>query len=164
MEEALLEAGRSHRRETSTTSGDELVRFVLVEKYRDLGLWGRHYSTVRMMLATFFATLSFAMIKIQWDTPDLATASVALITAGFGALLFSRFTKLSYSRARSQRETYNELLRLSGRAEAVIDTTKFNPWNQADGYRAAIAFVIVFFLFDVWWIFPIIRGRFFQQG
>ncbi len=121
-------------------------------KYDELGNWGRHYSTVRMTLATFFSTLSFGLIQFRWDKPSLGIAAVAFFFAVFGALLFCHFTRLTYNRTKSQRNAYNEMLTAASKPTVEIAPDNFNPWKTTDGYWAGIVFIVVFLAFDIMWV------------
>ncbi len=81
---------------------DKDTSTILIEEYRDAGNWARHYSTVRMTLATFFLTVGVGIITARWDKPQWATALVALSIVCLGVCLYVAFSYLTFQEMNKQ--------------------------------------------------------------
>jgi hypothetical protein len=122
-----------------------------IEFYKEYGQWARHYSTVRMTIATFFITASFALLHLRWEKPDWLVALVALIVAAIGAFFFVLFTRSTFKRLRDQIGIVNEIRRAHGKDKE--DIAKKYQWKWAlDGLPAAVVFVVVFVFVLAFWL------------
>jgi len=101
-----------------------------VEKqFGEVGAWARHYSTVRLTLATFLFTMSTYLIVARWDRPEL----LSLVISVFVWLLAQwSFAWFSWKKTRDMQ--YQNLLR-----DALLGTLghgKFDTLRRGAFYEA----------------------------
>jgi hypothetical protein len=84
-------------------------------RYDDAGEWARHYSTVRMTVATFALTTCVAIIALKGDesslTPEekIYMGNSVVILWLLGAVIFYVFSYLSYKQSNRQRKYRKDL-------------------------------------------------------
>jgi hypothetical protein len=127
------------------------TRSVLAAEYSDHGAWARHYSTVRMTIGTFFLTAATGIIYLRWDDPEPGTAILAGIVFATGALVFLRFTWLTFKEMNRQRKIVASYRTALGKqAEAPAPLPRLGKW---DGIYLGVIFLILFAAFDLWWLY-----------
>lgn len=131
-------------------------RACVIEAYRDFGNWARHYSTVRMTLATIFIPVSLGIMQFRWGNPDLASGLIILLMVLLGAILFMFFTKMTYQRAKEQIEAFNSLIENANPPLSRIDTKTFTPW-RLDGYPAALIYLVIHGVIEAFWLWPLLK-------
>jgi hypothetical protein len=144
---------------------NETTKGALFDEYKEFGQWARHYSAVRLTLATFFVTLSFGTIQFRWDKPDLAIGIIALVIFGLGFCLFLFFSNLTFDRMRKQMEAYNKYLESTVKSvddkvlkerEEPKTIENLSVRKAPDGLTAAIAVLLVFVAYDIFWLLPVL--------
>ena len=138
---------------TKPNSKDADIRSTMLQEYSDHGNWGRHYSSVRMTLGTFFLTAATGMITLRWDKPELAVGVIAGAILLVGVAIFSVFSFLTFREMNSQfdiADSYRAKL-ITGTVDP-IPRLKFRSLTGT-GLPFVIFFVLAFFVFDGWWVF-----------
>lgn len=135
--------------------------------FQDAGEWARHYSTVRMTIATFVITSCVAILALKWDAgsekgaapPDIPAAgavsqannvvathvvnSVAILWL-LGLGIFQAFTYYTFDRLNSQ---------LKHRAKLLTDgetPEKIPKHPSMDHASWAMAVLSFFFAYFIW--------------
>jgi hypothetical protein len=121
------------------------------EEYRDLGKFARHFSTVRMTLATTFIGLSLAVLQLQWEKPERSVQVFALSVWGVGALLFSLFSYETFKAERRQREVEGAFLN-DAPADVKKKTRWLHFWRNPSGLPAVIVLTGAFWVLTNWWV------------
>ena len=124
----------------------------LLEFYRELGQWARHYSAVRMILGIFFITMSFALLQLRWDNPHWLVALASVFVFAFGAYFFSFFTRSAFKRMNDQIQIAQDLRRRSGLA--VHERPPRALLTAGDGLLPVLLFGAVFLLVVFLWVRP----------
>jgi hypothetical protein len=135
----------------STNGNDEEIRKLLAAEYADHGAWARHYSTVRMTIGTFFVTAATGILYLRWDNPEPSTALLAALVLGVGAIVFLRFTWLTFKEMNNQRSivaSYRTVL-LGNAEKAPKPLPRLGSW---DGIYLCGMLVGCFVLLDGWWL------------
>lgn len=83
------------------------LRTVLSDEYKDAGYWGRHYSTVRMTVGTFFVSATTAAVYLRWDHASVPLAILAVVSAVLGLAVYSLFTAWTFAEMNRQRAIAN---------------------------------------------------------
>ncbi|MGD0050087.1 MAG: hypothetical protein ABSE42_24080 [Bryobacteraceae bacterium] len=132
------------------TTKEAEIRTVLLQEYGDHGNWARHYSTIRLTLGTFFITAATGMITVRWDRPQTAIAVSAGVVLLIGVFLFMVFSYFTFDHMTEQLKIVDSYTAKLGTGTAV--TKKPKLWGWGTGLPIAVFFVIVFGLFDGWWL------------
>jgi hypothetical protein len=136
-----------------TKQGEESsTAAVLLEEYKDAGYWGRHYSTVRLTLGTFFLTAAGGMIYHQWEKPNWMTAIGALVIALIGFGLFVLFSFLTFNEMNAQREivsVYRKKLGKDDKGKKAL--WLFNRFWTKTALPIGLLFLGGFFGFTLLW-------------
>ena len=123
------------------------TRDLHIAHYNDHGNWARHYSTVRMTVGTFFLTSSFAILGLQWKSPDRALGLFVAIYITVGWIMFLGFSHLTFRKLRQQREMAKE-------ARIALGITKDNPEDIGTPWSGwplgTLLFLMLLFL-DAYW-------------
>ena len=78
-------------------------------RYEETGEWARHYSTVRLTVTTFLASMSIGILSFKWDPPAqpaqtfVDLAGLVWIAALFLFVLFTSYTYCEMENARRHR-------------------------------------------------------------
>jgi hypothetical protein len=137
-------------------------RTELLEFYKSFGEWARHYSTVRMTVGTFFVTLSFTILHLRWDKPDLFMAASALAAFVVGLSVFVYFSNATFKRMNDQIRIFDSFLRqyTTDKIARVERTQKpFRTWTQLSGAPLAALFFLIFLVVDLVWVWPVLKGK-----
>jgi hypothetical protein len=131
---------------------------VLAEEYKDAGYWGRHYSTVRMTVGTFFLGVALTILYHQWEKPQLFTAFLVLALAAVGAVLFAIFSYLTFTKMNKQMMIADAFRRsLTNNAEKL--EKRYDPLWQPTSLPVGIVLLVLFVVLDVVWAYPAIKGQ-----
>jgi hypothetical protein len=104
-----------------------------------------------MTIGTFFLTAATGIIYLRWDDPEPATAALAGIVFATGALVFLRFTWLTFKEMNRQRKIVAAYRTALGKqAEAPAPLPRLGKW---DGLYLGVIFLVLFAAFDLWWLY-----------
>jgi hypothetical protein len=87
-------------------------------RYQENGSWARHYSTVRMTVATFLVPVSIGILAFNWKPPlhpPISFVALSGVLWSIAVVLFLTFTRLTYGEMEKARE---KRARLPDRSQA----------------------------------------------
>ena len=76
-------------------------------RYQENGSWARHYSTVRMTVATFLVPVSLGILAFNWKPPlhpPISFVALSGVMWSIAVVLFLSFTRLTYAEMEKARE------------------------------------------------------------
>jgi hypothetical protein len=121
-------------------------------RYDDAGEWARHYSTVRMTVATFALTTCVAIIALKGDKSSSEGKiyignSVAILWL-LGVVIFYVFSYLSYRQSNRQRK-YRKNLPTSAEDSKSTDNRGFTSMTRDFAWWTVTALTFIFGCFVV---------------
>jgi hypothetical protein len=123
----------------------------LLEEYKDAGYWGRHYSTVRLTLGTFFLTAAGGMLYHQWEKPDNLTAWGACGIALVGLALFAVFSYFTFKEMNRQLEISSVYRAKLGKAGKQCPLEVYRPLWTFTALPIGLSFFVLFCVLTVLW-------------
>jgi hypothetical protein len=124
----------------------------LLDEYKDAGYWGRHYSTVRLTLGTFFLTAAGGMVYHQWDHPNALTAVGAIGIAVIGFTLFVIFSFLTFHEMNRQLEIASIYRAKLGKdEEGKKPLTRHNRFFAKTAVPLGLPLLLIFVAFTCAW-------------